>query len=294
MKSPGTPKPASYLDVNGIRLHYERSGEPREDRPTLVLVHGFGASHRVWDDIYPALALRNPTLRLDLKGFGFSAKPDDHAYRPDDQAELLAAFLVQIPDARVVLIGHSYGAGVSLLAHIFLAESEPARNPVVGFVLIAAAVLTQELPFFVRNLRNPFRRFLTTALTTPEWRSRHVLERIFFDKTRATPERVQRYAWFLRLEGAGRALGRVADQIELAAVQDIASRLHTVDLPVLLIWGEADSVIPVEQGRELRLRLPRAELRVLPGTGHVPHEERPLETLEILQAFLERFRANSP
>jgi len=81
----------------------------------------------------------------------------------------------------------------------------------------------------------------------------------------------------------------VAEQIDLSDSEEITRRLDTIKVPVLLIWGENDPVISVEHGRTLVSRLPQAELHILPKTGHVPHEERPEQTVQILDVFLKRF-----
>ena len=282
-------QPASYLDVVGVRLHYERSGEPRADRPTLVLVHGFGASHQSWHDVFPILAKYHTTVRVDLKGFGFSDKPDDHNYRPDDQAALLAEFIQKLPDQRVILVGHSYGGGVALKAYFSLKNSGREPVQVVGLVLADAAVFAQDFPFFVSYLRNPWTSFIIESFSTPEWRTQYVLKRIFVDQNSVTTARIHRYAYFLRLNGAERALRRGAEQIDLSDSEEITRRLDTIKVPVLLIWGENDPVISVEHGRTLVSRLPQAELHILPKTGHVPHEERPEQTVQILDVFLKRF-----
>lgn len=283
-------EPISFVEVNEVRLHYHRSSKPRRDRPTLLLVHGFGASHQVWQDIFPDLSAEFPSVRIDLKGFGFSEKPDDYKYSPHDHAELVTAFLRQLPDKHIIIIAHSYGAGVAILSYLELLQDPDARNPVIGFVLIDAAIAPQDFPFFVDSLRNPLTRFIAENFTTPEWRSRHVLERIFFDKSKVTKEHVRRYAFFLRLDGAERALRRVANQIELTHADDLVGQLNKITVPVLLIWGANDPAIPVTQGALLAEELPRAELRILPKTGHAPHEERPQATLDLILPFLERFK----
>ena len=113
-----TLAPASGIQVNGVRLNYQIGGlkQPR-NVPVVVLVHGFGASLESWHDIYPHLCGDYQTVRVDLKGFGFSSKPKDSTYSLEDQAELLASFLKGLGLGRVVLVGHSYGGGVALLTY---------------------------------------------------------------------------------------------------------------------------------------------------------------------------------
>src|SRR5262245_29858203 len=82
--------PARSLDISGVTINYAAS-LVSSSAPVLVLIHGFGASLETWNDIYPALRAKYSVVRLDLKGHGFSSKPDDEQYTMEDQARLLAA-----------------------------------------------------------------------------------------------------------------------------------------------------------------------------------------------------------
>ena len=70
--------PADSMNIEGVSLNYSCTGLDRSDHtPVVVLLHGFGASLGTWDDICPTLGRHYPVVRLDLKGFGFSGKPQD-------------------------------------------------------------------------------------------------------------------------------------------------------------------------------------------------------------------------
>src|SRR6266496_2169668 len=88
----GDPVPALSVEVDGVRINYEQHLRSNDDRPTLVLIHGFGASLDTWNDIYPALTAERSVVRIDLKGSGFSDKPRDDRYAPADHARLLLGF----------------------------------------------------------------------------------------------------------------------------------------------------------------------------------------------------------
>lgn len=278
---------SQFAKVDGVRLNFERSGPPMAGKPTLVLIHGFGASLQSWHDVYPILSRDIPVVRVDLKGFGFSDKPNDGRYDPTVHAKLLAKFLNNLPDQELVLIGHSYGGGIILLTQLFLRE-ESAQARVRAMVLIDAAVYPQGYPFFVAHIRNPTTRFLTEIFTSPTWRSRYVLERVFANKVAISPERVYRYAYFLTLPGSERALKDVAEQIDSTHSVNLVRRLPEIDVPVLILWGAKDPVISVENGRHLLRDLPRARLEILQGAGHVPHEEFPQDTATLILNFVDQ------
>lgn len=266
--------PGLTTKVDGIQLNYERLGSPKKSKPTLLLVHGFGASLQTWHDVFPILASDFPVVRLDLKGSGFSDKPDDQEYQPIVQAKLLAGFLSQLPDDNFVLVGHSYGGEVVLLTYLYLRDEEIATR-VRGIVLVDAAVYPQKYPFFVAQLRNPITRFVAQTLTSPTWRSRYVLERVFANKTAISEARINRYAYFLRLPGAERALKNIAEQVDSAQGVELAQRLREIDVPVLVLWGAKDPVIPLHNGHRLQQALRGSHLEIIGEAGHVPHEESP-------------------
>src|SRR5688572_17361577 len=75
------PEPARQAIVVGTdTISYERSGDATSARPTVVMLHGFGAAMESWSDILPMIAAKHPVLRIDLKGFGMSSKPKDGKY----------------------------------------------------------------------------------------------------------------------------------------------------------------------------------------------------------------------
>jgi pimeloyl-ACP methyl ester carboxylesterase len=113
------PPDCSYRYSASVTIHCEQEGSGDE---TFVLLHGFGTSLQTWHDVRPALARRGRVVMLDLKGFGLSSKPRDGAYSPPDQADIVAAFISDRKLSGIVLVGHSYGGGVAVLAHDRLAQ----------------------------------------------------------------------------------------------------------------------------------------------------------------------------
>ena len=281
--------PARFVDVRGTTLHYRYQRARSGSSLTLLLVHGFGASGETWYDIAPLLGAHYNLVRVDLKGFGFSEKPDDSCYTLHEQAALLAEFCSRVLDGDVVLIGHSYGGAVVFLAHLKLREQVLAFRA-RGLVLIDSASYLQRLPFFIAHLRNPVTRQLMRALTTPEWRMRYVLRRIFVDQERIDSERVNRYSHFLRLPGAENALARAAIDLVPSNAEELSSLLKSVNLPTQILWGALDPVIPLERAYELRSDIPDSRLDVVANSGHVPHEENPDAAVAVILAFVRSLR----
>ncbi|MDE3153821.1 MAG: alpha/beta fold hydrolase [Acidobacteriota bacterium] len=273
------------VTVDGIELNYRLDG-PGGDGPTLLMIHGFGASLRSWDDICPFLASGCSIIRLDLKGSGLSAKPHDGRYRAADQATLIEHFLAQLGVTDVVLVGHSLGGAIALLI-CFDAIERALPFRVSGLILIDSAGYPQRLPFFVRAVRFPPTR-LAFDLLPARFSVWFVLSRIFSVKSRVTSARVQMYAHDLDLPGGRAALRDVAESLSQNDGRQLASRLPAVRVPTLLIWGRNDPVIPLAHGERFNHDLASSELVILDDTGHVPHEERPAAVASHLSSFVRR------
>lgn len=278
------PGPQRTVEIEGIDIHFHAALKSDGDT-TLVMVHGFGACLESWHDIYPALAGEFSVVRLDLKGSGFSSKPRDEDYALRDQARILLGFLKVLRLKKMVLIGHSMGGGVSLLTCLLDLDTKSGLD-VVGLVLIDSVGYPQQPPFFISALRNPFTRFFVRLLPA-RFKVRLVLERAFEVKSRITPDRIERYAFFLRSPGANFALARTAEQMLPPDLDTITTRFPEIELPALIIWGDKDRVVPLENARRFHAALRRSQLLILPDTGHVPHEERPLPVIEAITKFVE-------
>lgn len=268
-----------------VTLHFERSAPPADGQPTVVLIHGLGASLETWHDLYPILSSATPTVRVDLKGFGRSPKPRDQQYRPADQANLVLALLDSLPDTRLVLVGHSYGAGIALLVYFYLLKHRRTKE-IEALVLMDAAVFPQKYPFFVEWLRNPIVLNTVNCVTSPNQRMRYVLSRIVRNAEVIDGARVERYARFLTTKDARRSLAMVARQLDPDTGREIASELPSIRVPTLIIWGRYDTVISIDKGERLRDAIPNAQLRIIEDAGHIPHEERPRATAAVLQSFI--------
>jgi pimeloyl-ACP methyl ester carboxylesterase len=282
-----------YVEIRGVPIHFREEGTGHRRGPSLLLIHGFGASLETWFDITPILARELRVVRLDLRGFGLSGKPKDRAYSPDEQAEIVAEFIEKSINGPVVVAGHSYGGGVAVLTYLKLRERQ-LGDRVAGLVLIDAASYSQALPFFVAQLRNPLTRFVAENLTTSEWRTRHVLEKLFMDKSRVDEARVERYARFLRLPGANHAIAEVAEQVVPPNLSELSDSLKTIRVPTLVIWGEKDPAIPVAFAHRLARDIGGARLVIIPDVGHIPHEEQPAATAEAILGFMRDRTRESP
>jgi pimeloyl-ACP methyl ester carboxylesterase len=252
-------------------------------RPLLCL-HGFGASLESWRDIQPLLSRDHRVYLIDLKGFGLSSKPGDGKYSVEDQAEIVTTFIEQEGLSNLTIIGHSYGGAVALLAYFMLVDRGLGTR-VASLVLLDSAGYVQKLPFFVMIPRIPLINRLVLDCIPSRWQASFTLRHLFFDSSKVTSERVQRYARFLRLQCSVDALIACARQLIPPDPTATISRMVHMRLATLIVWGQNDPAISVEYAYRFHQDISGSRLEVIPRCGHVPHEEYPVETSQIILDF---------
>lgn len=272
-----------YADVGSVRLHYRTVGQ---GPVSILFLHGFASSFTTWHDIaglFPA-DLFTPIL-LDMKGFGGSGKPRDGAYSIEDQAALVRDFIAARGLRSLVIVGHSLGGAVALRLCI---DTDGGADSflIEKLVLIDSASYPQRLPRFFRKLKSPigalFLRFMPLRMLV-----KGVMERVFFDPSRITPQRCERYKRYFRGKGVAYALRATVKAVNPDAYIGIEDVYRQLALPVLIIWGVNDRNVRVELGRRLHRDIPGSRLEILERCGHNPHEERPVETVNAILSFLE-------
>jgi len=278
-----------FESIDGVDIHYEYFRKEKTNNKQIIFVHGFGASLQVWRELAAFLPQEYDLIGLDLKGFGFSSKTDDGDYSPVSQARILSTFTGRVSAGKeLTIIGHSYGGGVSILAYLSFLEAG-SESLLSSLVLIDPAVYSQDYPFMVEALRQPLTRILGNYFTTPEFRVRFTLERLFAKEnfSKITEQHIARYAYFLKLDGGQRAIADVARQIDQVDAVELVRGLSSISVPTLLIWGARDPIFDVSQGRALANAVPNSMLRIIEQCGHAPHEEVPMKTAVLIGDFFE-------
>ena len=261
------------VDVGGIVTHYLVAGPV--NAPHVVFVHGLGGSLATWSLNLPAFAERFRICALDLVGAGSSAKP-----AIDYSVPALVSFLARFLDAlgpdwqRVSIIGHSLGGAVALA----FAGNYPER--VERLVLVDSAGLGPEIDRTVVGLMHSepthenLRAELTHFFANPGRVQQALVEQLY-------QQRMQPGAQAALVSTANAAFGDGQQRIDL---RDILERLNS---PALIIWGDADAVIPVAHAQEARGRdKSHSRLEVFAGSGHCPHIELADAFNSLVQSFL--------
>ncbi len=267
-----------------IQISYELHGNGSSP---IVFLHGFGASVETWRDIQLGLVQGNRLFLVDLKGFGLSSKPDDGRYSIEEQADIVLAFLKAQNLRNVTLAGHSYGGAVCLLA--YLKDRSNGRDTrIQRLILIDTAAYLQDLPFFVDILRMSVINGIAMNLVPAKTRASYTLHRLFYDASKVSEERITRYAEFYDQPGSYNSFVECAKQIIPSNPDSIAALIKTINVPTLILWGAEDPAIPVEHARRLNLDIRNSTLVIVSKCGHIPHEEKPEESLHAILNFLGR------
>ena len=267
-----------FVTVDGIRLAYEDVGQGEP----VVLLHGFGASSYSWRDVAARLAEDGwRCISPDLLGFGLSDRPVGESYGLDRQAVLVRGLVHGLELGPIRLAGHSYGGGVALVL-----ASRLSPIDLHGLVLVDAAAYEQRFPDFIQLLRSPGINWAASALVPPTVQARMVLSRCFSDPSRITDEAVGEYAAGISRDGGRRSLIATAQQLLPDDIDAIVANYPNIAVPTLVVWGDDDRVVPIENGRRLAREIPGARFEIVPDCGHVPQEERPRQMHALLRGFL--------
>ncbi len=277
---PGRPPVALYVEEHG-------QGAP------LLLLHGLGESTFTWREIAPALSAHHRVIALDLKGFGRSEKPDDGAYSAEDQAALVAGFILERGLEGVTVIGHSFGGTVAL--RTALAEGIAGTLRIRRIVVIGSPALPRSTPRYFDLVKAPLVPDTLVSALSPEAMARLLLREAMGGhvggkkNTAITDDLVEGYAAPYRDSAAMTAFLATARAIVTEEGADaVAKRYATIDRPTLIVWCRKDPIVPLKAGRRLKAAIPRAEFTVLEGCHHLPQHERPQQLLKVLARFLEK------
>ena len=262
------------VSVGGRRVSYAGAGDSGD---VVLMVHGYGGDRNSWLFLQSPLADRYRVYALDLPGHGTSAKDVG-----DGSVDLLADAVLGVADAagageRVHLVGHSLGGAVVLAA----AARVPSR--VASVTLFAPAG-------FGPTINSGYVRGFAAASTRRELKP--AVGQLFADEQLVTRQVVDDLLAYKRLDGVSEALGLLAETLldgDEQRIDSVASlRALGGAVPVTVVWGSADRIIPPEQASSVAAAAPGAVIRVIDGAGHMPHMERPAEAQAAVEETIAR------
>ena len=272
----------------GLRVHYRDEGK-RNGR-VLVLIHGSNASLHTWEPWVAILGRNYRIISLDLPGHGLTGKNPAGVYDNTSYVGVVDRLLTKLNVDKAVIGGNSMGGGVSWL----YALEHPAK--VEALLLVDASgqpyAKSGETPLGFRLMRMPV---IKEA-------ARFIAPRSIFESSVKTSMSVQskiddklidRYWELNRYPG-----NREATMQRFASPKSMApstqERLSTIKVPVMILWGAEDNLIPVTSAKWFAQALPQAKLVIYPEVGHIPMEEIPEKSANDVNMWLGSFAAETP
>jgi len=255
------------ISVNNITVHYVEAGQ---GSPVLLL-HGLGGSHEMWLPILPELAQSYRVIAADHRGHGASDKP-----RGQYTIRLFAHDWLALMEAlklnRAHLLGLSMGGAIAMR----LAVEAPHR--VRSLILIDTWAYPH--PEFLAMLRQ---RLEKLAAGDPAAYAEAAIPQVYSPRfIQANPQAMADY----RARVARANPDSLRSAIGACMSHDMHGALRRIQAPTLVIVGSDDRLVPPSHSEYLQRAIPRASLKVIEGSGHIPHLEAPAQFLQVVRGFL--------
>ncbi|HEY1354762.1 MAG TPA: alpha/beta fold hydrolase [Solirubrobacterales bacterium] len=272
---------SNSVTLHGREVTYTSVGEG----PVLLLIHGMAGTCESWREVIEPLAGAQTVIAPDFPGHGGS-DPGGGDYSIGGLAAGLRDLLLALGHDRATLVGHSLGGGVAMQ----FAYQYPEM--VERLVLVSSGGLGPEVTPILRAAALPGADLFIAATAAPAARIGSVISRglgVIGLRPDTDVEEVARgYASLGNADRRAAFLASVRAVIGTGGqLIDAADRLYLAEgLPVLIVWGSRDPIIPVRHGEEAHRAIPGSRLEILDGVGHVPQLEAPGRFLVALEGFL--------
>lgn len=271
-----------YVTIHGHRRAYRMAGAG----PPLLLLHGIGDSSESWVPLIPSLARRYTVVAPDLLGHGHSAKP-----RADYSVAAFANGMRDLTEvlgiSRCTVVGHSLGGGVAAqmtyqyperVERLVLVSSGGVARDVSPLLRFAAAPLTDmSLPL----MESPPGKWLARTFVNGLRLVGHDLGRDASEVSRVIdgmPDGSSRHAFTRTLRSVVDWRGQLVTMLDRAYLVE--------GMPILIVWGEHDAIIPVRHARIAHEMLPGSRLELYPEAGHFPQHQDPARFIAQLDEFI--------
>lgn len=274
------PKPRA-VEVHGRPMNFVEAGSG----PLLLLIHGMAGTCANWESVIEPLAIDHTVIAPDFPGHGASA-PGGGDYSLGGLASALRDLMLSLGHERATLVGHSLGGGVAMQFTYQFPEM------VERLVLVSSGGLGPDVSPILRAAALPGADLFISATAGVGKTVGSAIGRgigaIGFRPNADLAEITRGYATLSDPERRKAFLATLRSVVDMDG-QRIAAldRLYLAEtLPVLIVWGENDPIIPVEHGRVAAEMIEGSRLEVFPGAGHFPHRDDPVRFAEVLREFL--------
>ncbi len=291
--APGTLPPeqladsaSRFIEVNGLSVHVKTLGQ---GGTAFILLHGFGANVFTWHAVMEPLSRYGMVIAYDRPGFGLTGRPmswkGTNPYSPEANLALLLGLMDYFHLKQAILVGNSAGGALAMQ----FALAYPER--VEALILVDPATDSQEYPGWMRTIGSlpQAQRLGALLLRTMVNGGLNVIRQAWHDPTKITQETWDGYEILLKVRNWDRGLWDFSMASQRLGTDQ---HLQELQLPMLVITGDDDRIIPTASTIQLAGRLNGAVLAVIPNAGHVPHEEQPAAFMDVVDTFLSNLQLN--
>ena len=271
------------IELHGHRVAYRCAGSG----PAIVLVHGITSTSATWERAMPYLATRFTVIAPDLMGHGQSAKPRGD-YSLGAYASGVRDLMVTLGHEAGTFVGHSLGGGVAMqLAYQFPERCE-------RLVLVDSGGLGREVNLLLRAATLPLSELVLPLLASPRLLDTgrsigRLFARVGIRAGTDMSELARGHASLEDPEARAAFVNTLRTIVDpLGQRVNASDRLYLAEhIPFLLVWGERDSIIPVEHGLSAHALVPSSRLELFEEAGHFPHLDEPQRFIDVLLDFIE-------
>ncbi len=277
----GAP-PSQFVQLSsGVTVHLRDQG--CGDCPAVFLIHGSNASLHTWERWAGLLGTDWRVVSFDMPGHGLTGATSDGDYSIERAAGLIEEVRAHLGIEAFHLAGSSRGGSIALS----YAVTHPERLTTLALLAAAGAPWPpadpdEETPFIYTLMANPrIAQMLKGFLPRPL--IEQALRNGFSNQNAVTQPMIDRYYELIRHPGNREA---TLDRAQMAYSLDAFERAGSLTIPVLIMWGEDDNLVPIALAAEFAAAIPQAQTITYPGVGHTPMEEVPEQSATDYRLFL--------
>ena len=278
LKQKYTNEHSKFISIDNMQVHYRDEGAGK----TIVLIHGTAASLHTWDDWTKTLTNNYRVIRMDLPAFGLTGANANGDYSITNYTRFLKQFLSKLNVENFYLVGNSLGGNI---AWNFTAEN-PEKVEKLILIDSSGLPINQPIPWIFSMAKMPILSSLFLHVT-PRMIIKNNITQVYSDDSKITEDLITRYhEMSLRAGNRQAFIDRANITFRLASQANI-NKLKSIKTETLLLWGEDDVWIPLDNGKRMNSLLDNSTLVVLKNSGHVPMEESPQESMEVMLGFIQ-------
>jgi len=264
----------NYIKLRNVNINYIEKGKEGNN---IVFLHGLGGNTSTFRYCIEEISKNNKVYALDLKGFGYSERILNSNHSLEEQAKILLEFLNKKNIPKAVVVGHSMGGEITLLAY----NMDPKKFSKI--ILIDSSGLENSPRFLLKFINQPIVDVVYYKLFIKESSFRKVLRTIFFNNAFIDKEVVQNYYTPFKIEDSNKVFLNIMKGFKRYNISDI---LANISIPTLIIWGKNDTWINVKHGYKFKELIKNSKLEIIPEAGHLCIEEKHSIANKIIGDFI--------